>query len=333
VSPSIALRIALGLGVVCIAPGCGLGVVESQSGGADHLPTQGAGPYGKLGLDLETAADEPYVVSAFRVHVRDPSALRRQDGGVRLWFGYETALDGTESAIWHAELPDITELPDVPPEPALVADEPWEQGWVGAPSVIERSGGALVMFYQGGVNALAIGRADSNDDGRTWQKHASNPVVSNAAEPALALDPGGTWLLYLTRPGQAGIFRAESAEGLNFTLGDQAVLLPRPEQAEAYDRYGVSDPALVVRVSAAGRPHYGMFFNGAGEDGVVSIGWAGSFDGIEWHRFASPDEPVLVESGDTSEHGPTALLEADQGFLFFHEERQGVQRIAVAVHP
>lgn len=337
-SSSIALRAVLALGLVLV-PGCGLGVVENHSGGADHLPTQGAGPYGKPGLDLDTPADEPFVLGVFRSHLRDPSALWREDGGVRLWFGYQADLDDTRSEIWYAELADITELPDVPPEPALAADQPWEQGWVGAPSVVDRGRGELVMFYQGGVDAPAIGRADSVDSGRTWQKHPGSPLVTDAAGPALAVIPAEIqgdapgWLLHATRVGRAGIFRAESTDGVRWAFTDEAVLLPRPDRADAYDRYTVSNPAIMVRVSGAGRPHYGMFFNGEGEDGLVSIGWAGSFDGKEWQRFASPDEPVLVEPIEVSEHGPAALLEADRGLLFFDQERQGARRIAVAVHP
>src|SRR5690606_37703504 len=40
--------------VVSGAAGCGLGVVDSDSGGGAHLPTQGAGPYGKLPLNVNT---------------------------------------------------------------------------------------------------------------------------------------------------------------------------------------------------------------------------------------------------------------------------------------
>lgn len=309
--------------------------MDNASGGSEHLPTQGAGPYGKLSLNIETPADEPYVVAVFRVSVRDPSALWRDDGGVRLWFGYEQDQSGLESELWYAELADIAELPDVAPRPALLADQSWEQGWVGAPSVVELAGGELVMFYQGGRDYPGIGRAVSNDHGATWSKYEGNPVLDGFMEPGVVVLSDQRWLLYATRPDEPGIFRADSTDGLSFAVREAPVLVPRPELEPAYDRQAVSDPFVVVRHTPAGRLHYGMFFNGtmgAGDEVTTSVGWAGSFDGLVWQRFSSPDQPVLAPEG-TSEHGPSVLLEPDRGIMFFSELRQGVQSIAVAVHP
>ena len=46
--------------VVLLLASCGLG--GGEGGGSDHLPTSGAGPYGKLGANRDTPAEEPCVV-------------------------------------------------------------------------------------------------------------------------------------------------------------------------------------------------------------------------------------------------------------------------------
>ncbi len=316
--------------------GCGLGFIEDHSGGAEHLPTQGAGPYGKLAADLDTPADEPYVVSAFRVSLRDPAPLWRDDGGIRLWFGYEDAdFLGQVSTIAYSELTDITELPDFEPIEVLVADQSWEQDWIGAPSVIQLSADELVMFYQGGLDSPAIGRADSSDGGMSWVKYENNPIISDGYNPSAVRLSDRGWSLFFHRAAGQGIYAATSADGTNWSVESEPVLAPRHADAGAYDRDALSSPHVTARRDAGGTLHYGLFFNGIvepGENEVISVGWAGSFDGSEWRRFASPDEPALAP-GNRNVHGPAVLLRPDRGIMFFNQLRQGVQSIAVAVHP
>lgn len=321
-----------------LAAGCGIGLVDNQSGGSDHLPTQAAGPYGKLALDRDTPAEEPFVVRAFPDSLTDPSVLRRDDGGFLIWFGRTTSTAPDESQIWYAEIPAVTELPDVPPEPALVADAAWEEAWVGAPSVVRLDAEHLVMFYQGGRTSPALGRADSMDDGRNWTKHPANPLLDTTAQPsAVVLDHGDatTWLLFASRPDRAGIFRADSSDGTSWAYLPEPVLTPRETTPEAFDRYAVFSPHVVVQETASSRLHYSMFFNATDSpdpDASVSVGWAGSFDGIEWRRFESPDGPILAPEG-ASERAPAVLLEPDRGIMFYSEPSRGAPAIAVAMHP
>jgi len=313
-----------------LAGGCGMGLFESESGGADNLPTLGAGPYGKPQVDFDTPADEPYVLEDSGASLVDPSVLERADGGFRLWFGREPDNTENQSEIWYAEIPDITELPDQSPRVTLTATEPWEEDRVAAPSVIALGDDHLVMYYEAGVAPPAIGRADSTDGGQSWQKSPENPVLGNATEPSV-IELDGMWRLYITLPGSEGIFLAESEDGIDWVLDDTPVLVPRPDLPEAFDSLSVSDPGAIARVTEAGQILYGMFFNGTNDDGVAAIGYAGSFDGVAWERFGGPDavlHPVAPE-----EHGPSAVLRSAQGFLFFHEQRLSRQRITVAVHP
>ncbi len=314
---------------------CGLGWIDNQSGGDNNLPTRSAGPYTKLARNAETPADEPHVVSVFQVHLRDPAAIRIRDSGFRLWFGYEDDPALPESEIWMAELASLDQLPVVGPILALPADQEWEQSRVGAPSIVELDDDRLVMFYQGGVDTIAIGRAESSDGGMTWTKNPGNPVLAGLGEPTVARLPEGSWLLYGTRSDLMAIFRATSLDGVSWQIDEEPVIQPRSHLPEAYDRYAVSNPCITIRQTLAGDLHFGLFINGLDrddEDGTTSVGWAGSFDGIQWQRFSNPDDAVL-EPGTTSENGPSVVLDPDGGVMFFSEQKQGTQSIAAATHP
>ncbi len=324
------MRAAIFGALLATTAGCGMGLFESESGGADNLPTLGAGPYGKPQVDFDTPADEPYVLEDSGASLVDPSALDRGDGGFRIWFGREPDNTENEGEIWYAEIPDITQLPDVSPHVVLTATEPWEEGRVGAPSVISLGDGHLVMYYEAGVATPGIGRAESVDDGQSWQKSPDSPVLEGATQPSV-VELLGSFSLYVTLPGSEGIYRAESADGIDWDLGDVPVLMPRPDLAEAFDKVSVSAPGAVARVTEAGQVLYGIFFNGTNADGVVAIGFAGSFDGVEWERYGGPDAVLHPVAPD--ERGPSAVLHSAEGFLFFHELRLSRWRITVAVHP
>jgi hypothetical protein len=196
--------------------------------------------------------------------------------------------------------------------------------------VLDLGDGHLVMFYEGGVDTPGVGRADSADDGASWQKDPDNPVLAGAAEPSVARSEAG-WLLAFTRPGQDGVCVASAGDGRAWAEMDRPIVTPRPALPEAFDAAGVSDPFLLVTRTAAGRVHLGLFFEGRSAGDDVAIGYAGSYDGSHWDRFGGAD-PVLAP-GTPDEHGPTVLLGAARGYMFFHQEAQRRQRIAVALHP
>jgi len=317
------------IATLLLATGCGLGIVDDGSGGAANLPTLGAGPYGKPEIDFDTPADEPYVLDA-RAQLRDPAVLRRDDGGFRIWLGREPDNQPEQSEIWYAELPAISELPDVGLQAVMVPDQAWEETRVAAPAVVA-DGDRLVMYYEGGVAAPGVGRAESSDGGYTWTKDPGNPILAGATEPTAALLPDGSWVVMATRTDRPGIFRADSADGSDFVMSDVPAIEARPDEAAAFDRFAVTDPFLIVRETATGRLHWALFFNGLARNDDVAIGFAGSWDGEEWARFGGID-PILAP-GAPIESGPSAVLEPARGFLFFDERSQQRQKIAVAVAP
>lgn len=299
--------------------GCGLGVLDEDPGGGANLPTLGAGPYGRLPSSFDTPGDEPFLVVSRSAAYADPACLPRDDGGVRLWFG-------SGDAIARAEVPGLTELPDVAPQIVLEPAEPWEQGRVAEPVVIAHDGG-LVMFYEAGLpDDPRIGRADSAD-GVTWTRRGE---VAPGGSPAIAVD-GDTWHLFSDEPGGAQIVR-RAGDGLAF--GEPVpVVAPRPGVADAFDAVAVSDPFAVIQVSDAGRRHWGVWFAGdvavaPDEPRAAAIGFAGSFDGVRWDRFAGVD-PVLTAPA----WGPCVMLDGPRGVLVYTEPDRLRPAIAAAVHP
>ena len=325
-----------GICVVLVASaGCGFGPFGDTPGGADNLPTAAAGPYAKLPIDFDTPADEPFIVDDARAQLNTPSALPREDGGFRIWFTRDADDAAGTGEIWYTEIPALTELPDVFPDVLLVADQDWEQGDVRDPSVLDLGGGELVMYYGGGGDLPAIGRADSSDGGATWVKHPDNPVLDNAAEPGAAALDGDVFVVF-SRPSGTGIAGALSADGGLTFAGTRPVLLPRVATPRAFDKNRVFDPDLVVEMTDTGRRTFGLFYAGEApgdEAGTVvsAVGYAGSFDFSEWRRFGG-GEPIL-SPGPPGERGPSALIKGTGGVLFFSERKQGRGRIAVATHP
>ncbi len=324
------------IGLLVIVTACGVGPFDDEPGGRDNLPTRAAGPYDKTEIDFDTPADEPYVIADIAANVRDPSPLARAGGGFRLWYTRQDPDDGS-AEIWYAELPDVHSVPDVPARPALTADAAWEDGFVGEPSVVDLGGGHLVLYYRGGTGAPAIGRADSSDDGASWQKQADNPVLEGAASPAAAL-LGDRTALYFVEPGAPGIRAASAADGVAFTREPEPIVEPRPGLEEAFDTLAVAEPfALVTATLDDQEPvHIGLFFTGTrpgGEPGTLNqaIGYAGSYDGLSFDRFFGAD-PVL-EAGPPSDGGPGVISVAAGGVLFFHELKQTRYRIGASLHP
>ncbi len=296
--------------------GCGLGITGESHGGGDNLPTLGAGPYGRLAPDFETPADEPFVVVDRDTTFEGAAALRRADGGYRLWFGMQA--DGGEPGIGAAETAGLDGLLDVPPHQVL------DRG--ASPAVIEVDG-ALVMFFEDGGDVL---RADS-DDGEAWSV-VPEPVLAGAADPTAAYIDGG-YVLFVTRPDQPGVWRAASESGTAFAFDDGPAIVPRPGVQEAFDTRAVGDPYLLVTTSDAGRQHWGLWFTGSAEapdagPAPTAIGYAGSFDGERWERFGGAD-PVLIAPAAQ----PCVVLEGGTGVMFYQEEDRLHLGIAAAVHP
>jgi len=317
--------------LLAIVPACGFGFADDTSGGRDDLPTTGAGPYQRLEPDESTPADEPWLATNRTLDFTQPAILRRDGGGFVFFVTREPAVDPVgDTEIWRGALRDPHELPDEPAVAVLTASEPWEEGHVAAPALVE-SNGQLIMFYEGGLAAPAIGVAFSNDGGLTWQKEAA-PILTDAREPAAAFD-GTTWLLAFTRPGQPGIWlgRLDGAGGV--TVDDTPILLPTGAE-DSFERVEVGAPVLAWLVESTGRGHFALWYQGLeelpdqGDAPRHAIGYAASFDGLAWARPAG-GRPVLAAPAGA----PAVLVDGTRATLLFQAPDGLRPAVGIARHP
>jgi len=300
--------------------GCGLGWIGGEDDRTAGLPTSGAGPYQRLESDDTTPALEPRFLNDNRANLSDPSMLAG-GAGLRVWFTKSTT-DPVTSEIQYTEAGSAREMPSVGPMRVLAASETWEEGVVSSPSVTGDPAGGLVMFYEGSASAPSIGRATSSD-GLTWAKHP-DPVLLGATAPSVVFVAGETWM-FVTRPNEVGIWRAVD-RGSGFQLDLAPVILPRPDEAKAFDLLTVSEPfALAVPTLEQDVTRVHLWFTGTTDDPTSSaIGYAATFDGLAWLRFGGL-EPML--SADAS--APTVILEASGGLMLFEGAAAGGTRVTV----
>lgn len=320
--------------LLAIAPACGFGFADDTSGGRDDLPTTGAGPYQRLEPDESTPADEPWLATSRTLDFTQPAIWRRDGGGFVFFVTRESADDPVgDTEILRGAVRDPHELPDEPAVPVLTASEAWEEGHVAAPALLA-VGGQLIMFYEGGLSAPAIGLAISNDDGRTWDKQAA-PILADAREPAVASD-GTTTLLAFTRPGQPGVWlgRLDGAGGV--TVDDTPILLPTGVDG-SFERVEVGAPFLAWLVEPSGRGHFALWYQGLeevpdmGDAPRHAIGYAASFDGLAWDR-PTGGRPVLAAPAGA----PAVLVEgprSTEATLLFQAPDGLRPAVGIARHP
>lgn len=301
---ALVIPLVVGLG------GCGLGLADDSSGGADDLPATGAGPWQKLAPDLDTPLDEPYLATDPIIEFTEPAVIAGADGGHVVFVTREPAdLPAGDTAIWRGELPDLTAPPTL--TQVLAADQPWEGAGIGAPAIVD-TGDRLVMFYAG---AGGIGRAESTDRGRSWTKSAG-PILVDATSPGAAFD-GTRWLLAFVDPtGAIGL--ATSADGLTFTPADAPILAPRADDPDAFDHALVGAPSLAWLVEGTGRGHFALWYAGAaepprGEDPPEwAVGYAASRDGTTWVRLAGNRPVASAPAG-----APAVVFDGNRGLMLF----------------
>ncbi|MBZ0236472.1 MAG: hypothetical protein K8M05_29360 [Deltaproteobacteria bacterium] len=325
-----ALVLLLPLGVAASA--CGIGFADDASGGKDHLPTAAAGPYKRLAVDPDTPADEPWLATDRALDFTEPALVARPGGGFTFFVTRESPeLPVGDSEIWRGGFADPTQLPDDLPAPVVTADQAWEEGHVAAPSIVDLGGDHLLMYYEGGAATRALGRAESIDGGRTWQKAAA-PVLADAALPSVATD-GALWLAAFTRPTAPGIWLARSDDGIAWVADGAPILLPTGVP-DSFEEAAVSSPHLAWLVESTGRGHWALWYGGLeelpdpGDAARYAIGYAASFDGMEWDRLGGGRPVLAVPAG-----APAVVVDGPRGTLLFDAPNGRRLAVGVAQHP
>lgn len=327
-----AIAIAIAIALLLAASGCGIGFADDASGGKGNLPTVGAGPFKKLPFDENTPADEPWLATERTLDFTEPALVARAGGGF-IYFLTRESPDPPigDGQIWRGGITDPTQLPDDPPAPVLTADQSWEEGHVAAPSIVDLGGDHLLVYYESGTTTVSLGRAESTDAGRTWTKSAA-PVLVDAALPSVATD-GALWLAAFVRPTRAGIWLARSDNGIDWVADTAPILVPTGVP-DSFEETAVSSPHLAWLEESTGRGHWALWYGGLedlpdpGDAPRYAIGYAASFDGMEWDRLGG-GRPVLSAPAGA----PAVIVDGPRATLLFDAANGRRLAVGVALHP
>ena len=319
-------RIVLAFALAALA--CACGTETDIFGSLDNVPESGVAPYTKVDLNPDVDLTQPFVrvSESSTVEYREPSALIR-DGVFHIWVEKAEFLPPdqnnvhTVSRIVHLTSGDGLAWDDANGGAAvLLPDEPWEDAFVGAPTVIHDSG--LYRMWYGGGDGRGMGYAESAD-GDAWTKPYADPVMvptqpweeSAVFAPCVVFDHGKFRMWYSAgsvagpRIGVAtgnAIGYAWSEDGVAWVKADGAgnsedagdevgpVLAPTRD----WEGRAVTSPTVVVDHTVA-RKILRMWYTGNVPGDIffddASVGYAGSLDYVNWVKAEPPVNPVLQE--------------------------------------
>jgi hypothetical protein len=313
---------ALRVPLVALVAALGCGTLGGEDGGGENLPSAGILPYTKAAGDA--------LLGTPGVDFRRPFVLAMGDGSYRMWVARDDAGAGGDAAITQLRSDDgATWQAD---GDALTADpDGWEQGDIGDPWVV-RHGGGFLLYYRGGAGA-GIGLATSAD-GAQWSRHGEAPVFEpeagweasggapHVASPAVISEAAGLRMWYVGGSGR-GVGLASSPDGREFSRESpgpvfEPTLYTGAAAASIWDRDAILSVSVGVEDSATGRPVWRMWYTGArlAASGALDagIGFAGSFDGVEWVRAGT--EPILRDGGLSEKEACEVRIGAERALFF-----------------
>lgn len=258
----------------------------------------------------------------------------RVAGQYRMWFSWRP-----KRAIALVESPDGLEWG----QPTIVLGPNNDSGWeeeVNRPAVI-RHQGKYHMWYTGQAKGGSwIGHATS-DDGKTWKRTSSRPVLS-PAQPwerqavmcphVLFDDRQKCYRLWYSGGEQYepnAIGYATSEDAVRWTKHrDNPIFGPEPKNAWEKDRV---TGCQVFRLGQS----YAMLYIGFSDRDHAQIGVARSRDGITgWERH--PANPILRPGAGRWDadavYKPYALFDGKRWLLWYNGRRGGAEQIGVAIH-
>ena len=284
---------------------CACGTIAEGDGGDSNLPSRGIIPFEKLAPVVDDEDSTlPFVLSSLTAHLDEPFLL---DDGRHLVVWLQASIDD-HMWIQRAESNNGRDFNTL--RTVFEAENAWEEQVVGSPNVVA-FGGTYLMFYLGGNGTPAVGLARS-DDGINWQREPEPVFEPSAviASPAVVVW-NGVYHMYYARlePDEDGVLESvavdhvTSRDGLDWgepentlstgtgCIGDSGA------EVRCWDAVTVGSPGARVSTTPTGRQVLDLWYSG-GLGSNTNIGFAGSFDGEHFSRYAL--NPVLADGGPES---------------------------------
>lgn len=292
--------------VVTLAFGAGCAAQGGDDGGSSRLPDRGIAGWEREERDVA----DPYVIGLPEGdRVGGASAL--VVGGALFVYAHRLLADGGAELVRARREGDGFAVPEalaLSSAPMLGHD----------PSVVVGDDGRVWIAWVDADGALALARSD---DGVSFTALAASGLDAGSRAPSLVLE-GDRVRLFASRDG--AIVHAE-ADRDALAFGPEVEVFGPGEGC--VDRAGATEPcwdggaiveAEVRRAKApTGDTVYRMFFAGRGAAGDSDVGFAASYDGLTFSRYAY--NPVLADTRD--ELSPSAALFEGRYLLFWSETR------------
>ncbi len=285
------------------------------SGGGENLPSAGVVPWSAS--QTEDGLANYIVAGDANVRYSEPAVWRHTDR-VQLWL--TRVQDGTSAIV----VTDGSSLERLGSPEVAIHD-------ARDPAVASDHDGVLwLAWIDEGSGAIVAARVD--ESGVPTQP-VSRLVEPRAGErlgaPSLAATDDGWLLVFSATPSPDAASRIDRVWLDADRHARQRITIVDVERECAdiagvsepcWDADGVGSPDLKRDVTALGRTQYRLFFAGE-RQGRRDIGFAASFDGTHWSRYAF--NPVLGDTFDES--GPASLRDGDRTLLLFTDDRGAVQ--------
>jgi hypothetical protein len=329
------------LGLLLLIAGCGS--LGGPGGGASNLPVSGSGPFSPLDPSDPrwSSLSAPFVLQDGDADLDSPFVLARGDR-LSLW------ATTTRSHVIDIERAEADQLESGfgALQPALVADQPWEEGAVQSPSLIAGNpivpAARWIMFYNAGG---AIGLATSTT-GTDWSKHDGPTLIADGAEEGDSLSSpaavriGDRVRVYYLASGAVWAAEAEYAEvaamrSVSWTRLDgdtrssgRDPIITRPTWARAI--VGVT---AHVTETPAGRLRHDLYFTAASAtymrlSTTTGCGFASSYTGEDFVIAAAPIVPI-----SQPRRGPAETPYRAGALLLFIEQAGARRSVAAATSP
>lgn len=342
------MRVPALLLVLAALPLASCATLADAAKGDTDLPNAGAGPFravkkGELGLSLVA----PNAVDDGTTLTRD-AAILDVDGDPATFeiAGYfaasasGAAIDAPPVAIRRGTSADGRSF-ERKTAVVLEVTEPWEEGTIGAPSVVATSGEIRLYYASGGGVGLARsadGVAFTKEPAPIFEAAASGwDAGALPASPSVIALPGGGFALFyeVALPdGAHAIGEARSTDGLAWTrTGVGPVLSPGASGEDAYDDAKVGAPCAIAGETELGRPVLRLYYQAESAAGVRTIGLAGRFEDGPFDHGASP---VFGAGSSRAPSEPAVIVFDGITFLFATQHKSGTSdspAIAAGVAP